>query len=473
MKFTFSVIYTIATALVSSVSADSCSYIDGNYYCNSVSAVYYEGIGYSGSYSDVTNMDEESCECTSESHSFSGTLSPLDEELSIHFRGPIKLAQFGVYYPSSSSSAKKKREAVAEAEDCTTTRHVHHRHKRAPAIAYEYVTETVYADANGNVVTSSVTNIANTAPTSTTDSSDSISSPETTLATVTRSSASESESEVESEAESSTSTSESSSSSSSASASTTSSSSSGSSTGDWTRSAYFTPGSADGLVFLNSMGGTAGSGTWSSCFGNSLSYCASNGVDGAASATALDDVTIDSNVEFMIFSDTSCDDDSDSDCGYYRSDIPAYHGFSGAEKIFVFEFLMPEATDDSSTNNDMPAIWMLNAKIPRTLQYGDSSCSCWSTGCGEFDLFEILSSGSDKLICHLHDGQGNDGTSTGGGGTSNYFDRPYDSTMKAAVIFYDGEASIVVLDDDTSFDSSLSSSTISSWLSTSGTSVSI
>lgn len=470
MKFSFSVIYTIATALISSASADSCSYIDGNYYCSSVNAVYYDDIGYSGSYSDVTNMDEDSCECTSESYSFSGTLSPLDEELSIHFRGPIKLSQFGVYYPSSSSSTKKKREAVAEVEDCTTTKHVHHKHKRAAAIAYEYVTETVYADANGNVISSSVTNVANTAPTSTSESiesTDSTTSQETTLATVTTSSA------TEAEAESSTSTSSSESSSSSSSASTTSSSSSSSSTGDWTRSAYYTPGSADGLVFLNSMGGTAGSGIWSSCFGNSLSYCAANGVDGASSATALDEVTIDSDVEFIIFSDTSCDDDSDSDCGYYRDDIPAYHGFSGAEKIFVFEFLMPEATDDSSTNYDMPAIWMLNAKIPRTLQYGDSSCSCWSTGCGEFDIFEILSSGSDKLISHLHDGQGDDGTSTGGGGSSDYFDRPYDSTMKAAVIFYDGEASIVVLDDDTSFDSSLSSSTISSWLSTSGTSVSI
>jgi hypothetical protein len=32
---------------------------------------------------------------------------------------------------------------------------------------------------------------------------------------------------------------------------------------------------------------------------------------------------------------------------------------------------------------DEPAIWMLNAQIPRTTQYGPSDCSCWESGCGE------------------------------------------------------------------------------------------
>ncbi|RKP30319.1 hypothetical protein METBISCDRAFT_27493 [Metschnikowia bicuspidata] len=36
----------------------------------------------------------------------------------------------------------------------------------------------------------------------------------------------------------------------------------------------------------------------------------------------------------------------------------------------------------------VPAIWFLNAKILRTAQYGNSSC--WGSGYGEFDAFEVM-----------------------------------------------------------------------------------
>ncbi|ODQ44657.1 hypothetical protein PICMEDRAFT_18063 [Pichia membranifaciens NRRL Y-2026] len=481
MRFSTSLLYSIATALVSTSTVDAgCQYIGGNYYCNSVSAVQYQNVGFSGSYNDVTNMDETTCQCSSSPKSFSGTLSPLDEELSIHFRGPIKLAQFGVYYPASSKMAKRDfsdadaaaaaadapvADASSDAAPCVTTKHIHHRHKRAPVIEYEYVTETVPAGQNINPAGPS----SSTAPTGQpAPLYGPASSSGTTLLTSTLSQSYAPGPNTATFVSSGSTTGASPSASSSSSSSSSPSSGSG---GDWVRSSYFTPGSADGLVFLNSKGGSAGSGTWSSCFGNSLSYCASDGVNGAASAQALGDVTIDSDVEFMIFHSSLCSDSSISDCGYYRSDIPAHHGFAGAEKVFVFEFQMP-SNSGSSFNGDMPAIWMLNAKIPRTLQYGNSACSCWSTGCGEFDIFEILSAGSDKLISHLHDGQGSTG-SYGGGGTSDYFSRPYGSTMKAAVVFQDGNISIVVLDDDTTFGSSLSASTVNGWASTSGTQVSI
>lgn len=443
MKFTTSILYTIATALVSTTSvAADCQYIGGNYYCSSVNAIKYTGVGFPGSYQDVTNMDESSCQCSSNALAFSGTMSPLDEELSVHFRGPIKLAQFGVYYPASSN---KKRD-VAD-EDCTTTKHIHHKHKRAPAIEYTYVTQTVYHDANGDVITSTI-QTQNPGP----------ANADTTLATVVNNNNGQTTSDSTTAAAPTTTV---------APAAVSPPSQGSSSGGDWVRSSYFTPGSADNCVFMNNMGGTAGSGTWSSCFGNSISFCGSDGVSGAASAQPLGDVTLDSNKEFMIFSGSQCSPSSpNGDCGYYRDGIPAYHGFAGANKIFVFEFQMPAATDGGSFNHDMPAIWLLNAKIPRTLQYGNSACSCWSTGCGEFDIFEILSSGSDKLISHLHDGQGAPSASSyGGTGSADYFKRPYDSTMKAAVVFKDGEISIVVLDDSTTFGSSLSSSSVDSWLS--------
>ncbi|CDK29777.1 unnamed protein product [Kuraishia capsulata CBS 1993] len=459
MRFSASVLLATVSAMVSSVSASSCSYVDGNYYCDSVSAVVYSGIGYSGSYSDVTDMDEDSCSCSQETVKFSGTMSPLDEELSVHFRGPLQLLQFGVYYPSGSSAKKlAKRE-----EECTTTAHVHHKHKRA----YEYVevTATVFVDQHGNTITKSE---------SSTLTSSSSSSAETSS---TEASSTESSTESSSEA-SSTQASSTESSESSASASSTESSATSSSTysaGSWERVSYFEPGSTDNVTFLNTLGGTTSSGTWSSCFGNSLSYCASNGEDASSSAEALNKVTIPSDTEYMIFSGSDCSDSSVGDCGYYRSGIPAYHGFGGASKIFVFEFEMPTASssESDSSNYDMPAIWLLNAKIPRTLQYGDSSCSCWSTGCGELDLFEILSSGSDKLISHIHDGQGDNGSKSGGAGSQDYFDRPTSSSLKAAAIFENGEVHIVVLDDDTDFGSSLDSDTVSTWLDVTGGSASL
>lgn len=458
MKLSSSILYSLATILSANYVQAACDYIDGNYYCASVNAVQYTNIGFSGSYENVISMDESTCQCEQESYSFSGTLSPLDEELSVHFRGPLNLKQFGVYYPNSSSS-KKKRD---ESGDCTTTRHVHHQHKRAPAIKYVEVTETVYKDANGNIITYVPSDqvIAS-------DASEVLSTLKTSITT------SSTEAATTAFTETSSSSSSTASSSSSSSSSASSDDEDDTATGSWLRSSYYTPGSADNVVFMNSKGGTAGSGVWSSCFGNSISYAASNGVDGASSSQVLNDVTIASDVEYMIFSGSSCSDSS-GDCGYYRGDIPAYHGFSGKNKIFVFEFQMPQASDSASTNYDMPAIWLLNAKIPRTLQYGNSECSCWSTGCGELDLFEILSSGSDKLITHIHDGQGaSSSTVYGGGGSSDYIARPYDSTMKAAAVFKDGAITIAVLDDSTDFSSSLTSDVVDSWFNTQGTVVSL
>ncbi|SCU85008.1 LADA_0D05204g1_1 [Lachancea dasiensis] len=434
--------------------AASCDYVGGNYYCSETDAVIYQNVGYSGSYQDVTSMDESSCSCSQESVSFEGSMSPLNEELSVHFRGPLELLQFGVYYPSSGNSLKKR-------EDCdVATRH--HDHKRDVAVAIVHVTSTMYVDGNGDPVAStnpSATAIYTTsstlAPASTTTSATADDEASTSVSSSAAASSEGSSSSASVSSGSSASTS-------SSSASTSSTSSSGTGSG-WNRVSYYTPGSANNLTFMNHQGGTAGSGTWSSCFGNSISYCAADGVSGAGSPQALDQVTVPSNKEYMIFSGVKCSDTSSGSCGYYRDDIPAYHGFGGDTKMFVFEFSMPH-DDSSSYNGDMPAIWMLNAKIPRTLQYGNSDCSCWGTGCGELDLFEILSSGSEKLITHLHDGQGDNGNSQGGGGTQDYFERPTSGTLKAAVIFDGSDQTLHVVKVDGDFSSTLSASTVNKWL---------
>ena len=129
-------------------------------------------------------------------------------------------------------------------------------------------------------------------------------------------------------------------------------------------------------------------------------------------------------------------------------------GFAGSKKIFVFEFSMPHDVTPNPKNDpeldfndDMPAIWALNSRIPRTSQYvlGTSSCSCWSSGCGELDLFEVLKDATPMCKTHFHSKQG------AGGGDPNYFPRPEGGSVKYAVYFNDKSATITKLRDDLEF----------------------
>jgi len=125
---------------------------------------------------------------------------------------------------------------------------------------------------------------------------------------------------------------------------------------------------------------------------------------------------------------------------------------------------MPRDKGDSSAKGgfDTPAIWLLNSKIPRTAQYGIKSgpCSCWTSGCGEFDIFEALpgnpaagQSAVDMIKSHIHCSQGGE---YGGGGHTDFMSRPLDKTMKLAVILIGEKFFITQLPDSTSFDKSFS-----------------
>lgn len=121
-------------------------------------------------------------------------------------------------------------------------------------------------------------------------------------------------------------------------------------------------------------------------------------------------------------------------------------GFGGDHKIFLMEFSMP-FTGLSGFNGDMPAIWLHNAQIPLTSQYGSNpDCSCWSSGCGEFDLFEILDSGDFRCKSTLH--------MAPAGGSSDYFQRPTHGTITVAVVFTGSNevAHIQILEDGQGFD---------------------
>ena len=147
--------------------------------------------------------------------------------------------------------------------------------------------------------------------------------------------------------------------------------------------------------------------------------------------------------EAIIMKNTSC---ADGLCGYIRPDSVAYHGFDGSSKLFLMELSMPYSSTSGSSNTDMPAVWMLNAMIPRAVQYG---CNCQPSGCGEWDLLEVLAPNYDKCVSTYH------GISSGG--SPDFITRPADRTVKVAVVM-DGDAAaghIFQLPDDFNFSSSL------------------
>lgn len=225
--------------------------------------------------------------------------------------------------------------------------------------------------------------------------------------------------------------------------------------GQWGRQAYYNAEQqiADGLTFLNNMGGQ-GSGVFDEVLGMSLSYAATDAKSGTSSPQILANQMLGDGDEVVIMTDRIC---KDGDCGVTRPGGVAYHGFNGGKKVFLIEFNMP-MTGATGFNKDMPSVWVLNAQIPNTVQYGKPECSCWESGCGEWDIFEVLDSGNTRCKSTIH---GNIS-----GGDSNYFDRPVDSTVKVAVIF-DGDNSdghIVVLPAETNFDQTLTDAQVAEYV---------
>lgn len=87
---------------------------------------------------------------------------------------------------------------------------------------------------------------------------------------------------------------------------------------------------------------------------------------------------------------------------------------------------------------DMPAIWLLNAKIPLTSQYPmNPDCSCWKSGCGEFDVLEVLAPGDGRCKSTYHTEQSKSG------GSSYYFERP-EEPVTVAVVFNGEDSTLYV-----------------------------
>lgn len=393
----------VMLAVAGTASATCTNIIDSIPYCDDVSTIIYDNVGFSGTYQAVSFMDSDTCECKFTPKSFGGGLAPLDQELSMHFRGPIVIKKIAVYQPGG--APQKRHEHLK--------RHQHHAKRHAAATTTVTVTSTVtkiweeeetgvptpddeFKGKGGNSGTGSGSDGSSSAPV--------VSKPKQKMP-------------------------------------------SQGTSGSFVRVGYWSDdGESNGLTFMNHRGGQ-GSGIFDKCWGNSISYADKSLQKGSAKPQIPDSISLSSNEEFIVMSDSPCTEGSG--CGYHLPGIPAYHGFGGKNKIFAFEFSMPRG-EAGGFNGNMPAIWLLNADIPKTAQYG--ACSCWDTGCGELDVFEVLSGNHDAVKTHYHSKQGANGGKYGGGGSPDYFKRPFDRTVKMVVEF-DGNKAVAVsiVDDDVEF----------------------
>lgn len=128
-------------------------------------------------------------------------------------------------------------------------------------------------------------------------------------------------------------------------------------------------------------------------------------------------------------------------------------GWTGGNKAFIAEYSMPSSgakNPDSckynafgKCNADMPAFWLLNTQAINTQQYG--TCSCWKSGCGEFDIHEVLQPGETEGFASLHMGPNYAATAPEG------LSRPTSGTMKIAAIITDSHVHVQVLDEGFQF----------------------
>jgi len=426
MKSAMMVLAFCAGSTLADLCAAGSELSGGNWYCQPVKAIKYSNVGHSGSYNKVTAFNSDGS-CSFEPVSYSGSLSPLDEEVSLHFRGPMRLKQVAAY--TKTGSASKKRDANSGPH---SRRHGHDAfHRRHKEQANEKRADMVTATIDGKVVSwennwfGEPTGAPAAAAAVVTDVPVADDSPVDTAIVKNVLANSKASNVIDPNAA-------------------------------YSRIGYYNAETQtlDGFTFLGNHGSPGVSGTFDTTFGASLAYLNSEGNGVAASSSILADKLIPSNNEFAIFTDKEC---SGNDCGVVRPGTVAYHGFEGTDKIFLFEFSMPHE-GETGFNGDMPAIWMLNAQVPRTIQYGD--CSCWTSGCGEFDIAEILTPGEKRCKSTLH--TNNDG------GSSDYIERPTSGTMKLAVIFNsaDETLSIEVLSDDTEFSGSLTADQVTNFITT-------
>ncbi|MCJ1284927.1 target of Sbf [Xylographa opegraphella] len=361
----------------------------------SAHGITFKGFPKSGTYQKLKSLNAQG-ECPTEQYKFNGANSPLDEELSAVIRGPAKVKQFAVYTQDNPSNRKRNLKA-----DAHHRRHGHqHFHDKKKEIREEK--ENV-DKRNGQLLTATMFGTVVTM----TDNWDAA-SPAPAAAKPTASPAAASPVAAPAAAPV-----------------------IDAGKGNWGRVAYY---DAD-----KSLGATLG-------------YITPNGQNSSHQPTILENCLIPDGVEFVVSSDVVCK----NDCGATAPGANAHHGWSGAEKVFMIEIQMPASGQTGYLNADMPAFWLLNTQIVNQQQYG--KCSCWATGCGEWDIHEILEAGATTGYASMHMGSNYAGTPPQG------LPRPTSETMKIAAIVSGGVAHVEVLSPNTPFGSTLSGAAVAGYI---------
>ncbi|PNS20872.1 Protein TOS1 [Sphaceloma murrayae] len=380
---------------------------NGNSYRNAVKGMTIDNVAASGTYPKVVSIDPATGQCSQADQSYSGPLGPLADEISAHIRGPANLKRFAVY--TAQPPKKKKR---GETHLRKHRRHAHgKRHEKLNKRACGDIVTATYPE-NGAVFSFTWTEgcgaAAAATPAPAAAKAPAAAEAVPTAAAVAKVASTPSENFI---------------------------------SGSWSRVGFYDAAAQkkEGITFMNNRGASGMSGGWTMAMGNSLSYAAADGCTPASNDTILADTVIPSVDEISIWSDKECGANG-GDCGYYRPDTVAHHGFGGVQKAFVFEFTMPHRPQDpAGPAQDMPAIWFLNAQIPRTSQYGPEACKPWP-GAGEADVFETLAPGEDRAIVAIH---GNEGFRAG---NVDYFQRPTETPIIYAAVFMDSKLHLKVLD---------------------------
>ncbi|KPI45163.1 Protein TOS1 [Cyphellophora attinorum] len=488
----------LTPAIASTANSQGCIEENGNWYCQQTNAITYSNFGQAGAYSKITAMDSESGTCSSQRQTYKGGLAPLDDEVSWHFRGPLRLKQFGFYTLGQAGPVRPRSDGHHMSGPVShRRRHTHHFLHQLPeetrvepeadAVAVagvenadqipsemleergvgDWVTVTM----DGKVVSwinqysgpavaaaTSAPSATETQPNSPPSAGDehrgadpdSFHKPEP----------SDDKPEAQAQPSIVTSTISLDPPPSPAEPSPAEEPEANSDGGTWLRQSYYnsdSPDTTENIAFLGNHGDPSCSGTFGYKFGLSQSYLASDGQQCSPNAQPLSDVLLPDNTEISLFTNAPCT--TDDPCPYSRPGNIAHHGFGGASKLFLFELSMPLSGQRGGLNSDMPAAWILNAEIPRTLQYGNAECSCWESGCGEFDIMEVLDPGNAKMKSTWH-GQG-------AVGDSDWFERPTGDSRKAAVVMdgQQGSVSVLWLDDRVDFGGSMGVDDVEGWLS--------
>lgn len=234
----------------------------------------------------------------------------------------------------------------------------------------------------------------------------------------------------------------------------------------WLRKGYYNAveQQQNNVTFLNNYGAV------SPCLGGALAYAGPDGVSTSEEPHILaPDNNLPSGKEYSIYSNHLCPHSGDGNgCGVYRHGIPAYYGFYGHTKMFLFEFTMPEDQRQNMSAipyYDLPSISIFSDRIARqSINPRNPACSCKASGCGVYDVFQALSGDQkDRLFSTLHT------TQTGGQTiqdlTSDGYMKRTNGVMRGGVIFDSTGRITTFLNNNTLFDVSLNSTDVNTWLS--------